>query len=282
MNGTIQCSICLKTFKSLHGLKTHKGMSHKSKRDKKQRRKMQLIQAASNYNVSIKGKQRSKKYEQSSKAFKRRQRYRHSPKGIETDQRYKTQQKQKKQEKQRQEREMNERFWREKKRKDIEEEGKLFCQMLRNRGMTHFLSEDEGYVCLYPNDCKDSKCPNSIEYHAFMANRKKLGQMRGENAKKTHESVETEMEFMEGMKIIGKHYPKGINLEYFWKPQEQLGSAIHKVMLIKIGKNSCTNLWKMYVKDENGHFEAIDLKSVFIKLPRSFKGGSEPMHLDEN
>ena len=51
--------------------------------------------------------------------------------------------------------------------------------------------------------------------------------------------------------------------------------------LVNVGKTSCHNVWRLLVRDDDGHFEAINLNDVFIKLPSSFKKRKEPMDLDE-
>lgn len=119
--------------------------------------------------------------------------------------------------------------------KERRESIKDFHQILRDAGFKHWTRGDE-HVCLYPNDCSEPSCPNSKEYAA-------RERVLAEQAKENHQSQTTKMEFMDGLKIVGKHYTTGINLQYIRKSSDQTDSRIHNVQLIKIAKNSCSNSW---------------------------------------
>lgn len=78
---SFECRKCGEMFATAHGVQTHEGMKHKTKRKVTKKRKLQILKANQKYNLSEKGKVRSKKYEKSDKGRKRKQRYEKSTKG---------------------------------------------------------------------------------------------------------------------------------------------------------------------------------------------------------
>ena len=124
-------------------------------------RKLQIRKASQKYNSSDKGKKRQQKYEKSVKGKKRRERYKRSLKGRETTRQNAISRRQRKQQEQEALRQQQRLRRKEELKRDEEEETKLWHDMLRKGGLTHYINGKNEQVCLYPNQCTDKECPNS-------------------------------------------------------------------------------------------------------------------------
>ena len=70
----LSCPVCGKEYSTVKGLRTHKGMMHDSKEERKKRKRLIQNKASKKYNKTKKGKATREKYEDNQRAKPKKER----------------------------------------------------------------------------------------------------------------------------------------------------------------------------------------------------------------